>query len=679
METSQKGRDMRLRISLITKIIRPSLVLLGVVMIAGPAAATEFTFGEVNMSLGTTVSAAASIRTSKQSCDHISVYNGGCLAANGTDYDANADDGNVNVERGELISAPLKVLAELDTKWRNFGFFARAKAFWDPAAYDLGDGSGNYGPTSAPTAQRRSLRDAFRGDDSYNRELRQAKLLDAFAYGNFNVFGDMPLNVRVGRQVVNWGESLFIQGGVSSYLPLDVAAFTKPGTELKEVYLPQATLYASLGLPANFTIEAMYIAEWEKDPLPPCATFFAPSDALSDGCAYAMSNGEFYSNANGSPRSTAGLTDPLFVPRGASQNPGEQGQWGAALRYFADWLNQGTDLGLYFVNFHNKLPIGTFTSNGNQAALSVVSFLSGGNMHSPVCTIAALNNEAGQPISTCGAAEGLDSRTSEKRLLAQFVEDIHMIGSSFNTTMNILNGTAISGDIAYYPNMPFQIDTTELLGADFQNAGFVAQPGEAALYQGVPVTPGDIIPGFSRTKALVAQTYTLSTFTPSNFLVNATGADLLIFIANAGLQYLPDTPNNRFMVPRSGETHPNAGMAEILGDVCTGLGTCSLTPQYATSFSWGYRALAMLQYNSFLGTPYTVSPRVFFAHDVKGYSAGPVGPGFVEGVKTVGLGVDLDYKSVYKVSLDYTSSFGAEYRNAMYDKDFASISASYTF
>ena len=140
METSQKGRNMRLRISLIAKICHPSLVLLGVVMIAGPAAATEFTFGEVNMSLGTTVSAAASIRTSKQSCDHISVYNGGCHAANGADYDANSDDGNVNIERGELISAPLKVLAELDTKWRNFGFFARAKAFWDPAAYDLGDG-----------------------------------------------------------------------------------------------------------------------------------------------------------------------------------------------------------------------------------------------------------------------------------------------------------------------------------------------------------------------------------------------------------------------------------------------------------------------------------------------------------------------------------------------------------
>ncbi|MGB3810977.1 MAG: DUF1302 domain-containing protein [Parvibaculum sp.] len=670
---------MRERIHFITGLCRPYIAFVAAIMIACPAAATEFTFGEINFSLDNTASIGASIRTSHQSCEQISVYNGGCRAANGTDYDVNSDDGNVNVERGELISAPLKIISELGAKWQNYGVFIRAKAFWDPATYDLGKGNGNYGPIAATTPQRRNLRDAFRGDDAYNRELRQLKLLDAFAYGNFNIFDDMPLNVRVGRQVVNWGESLFIQGGVSSYLPLDVAAFTKPGTELKEVFLPQATLYASLGLPANFTFEAMYIAEWERDPLPPCGTFFSPSDALTDGCGYALSSGEFYSNADGSPRSTSGLSDPLFLPRGASQMARNQGQWGAALRYFADWLNQGTDLGVYFVNFHDKLPIGTFRSNSNQLALSTVALLSGGNMNSPVCTTAATTDEAGLPTSLCAAAEGLDARSSGKYLIAQHPEDVHMIGGSFNTTINIMNGTALSGDMAYYTNMPFQLDTTELVGADFQNAGFTAQPGEAPLYQGAAVTPGDIIPGYRRTKALVGQTYTLSTFTPSNFLVNAADADLLILVANAGFQYLPDASGNRFAVPRSGETHVNPGMAAILGDACIGLGTCSLTPQYASSFSWGYRMLAMMQYNSFLGSPYTVSPRVFFAHDVKGYSAGPIGPGFVEGVKTVGLGVDLDFKSVYKLSVDYSSSFGSKYRNAMYDKDFAAASLSYTF
>ncbi|MGV8996605.1 MAG: DUF1302 domain-containing protein [Parvibaculaceae bacterium] len=663
-------------------ILSPTFFLLTALFItaifSGKAAATELDIGGVNISISNTVSSSASIRTSRQSCDHISVFNGGCHASNGADYDVNSDDGNVNVQRGDLISAPQKIVSEIEAKWQNYGVFVRGKAFWDPVARNLGEGDGNYGPIAASTSQRRPLQDGIRGDEAYQREVSDFKLLDAFVYGNFNV-GDLPLNVRIGRQVVNWGESLFIQGGVSSYLPLDVAAFTQPGTELKEVFLPQATAYASLGLPANLTVEAMYIAEWEKDPLPACGSFFAPSDALSDGCAYAMSNGEFYSNADGSPRSTSGLTDPLFVPRGATQNASNQGQWGAALRYFADWLNQGTELAAYYVNFHSKLPIGTFTANSSTTVLSLASLVSLGNMNSLACQLPLLNNEAGQPITTCGAALGLDARNSGKQLEAVYVDDIHMIGSSFNTTLNIMNGTALSGDLAYYDNMPFQIDTTELLGADFENAGFTAQPGEPDIYQGAPVAPGALIPGYKRTKALVAQAYTLSTFTPSNFFVKTAGADLWIVVANAGLQYLPDSEGNRYAIPRSGESHPNAGMAAVLGDACIGQGTCSIAPQYATSFSWGYRLLTMLQYNSFLGTPYTVSPRVYFAHDVKGYSAGPIGPGFVEGVKTVGLGVDLDYKSAYKVSVDYTKSFGAEYRNAMSDKDFASVSVSYTF
>ncbi|WP_170714962.1 DUF1302 domain-containing protein, partial [Escherichia coli] len=88
-----------------------------------------------------------------------------------------------------------------------------------------------------------------------------------------------PLNVRLGNQVVSWGESTFIQGGVSSYLPFDVAALYQPGLELKEVFRPQGTAYVALGLPGNFAVEAMYIYEHEKSNLPACGTLFSVSDA----------------------------------------------------------------------------------------------------------------------------------------------------------------------------------------------------------------------------------------------------------------------------------------------------------------------------------------------------------------------------------------------------------------
>lgn len=54
-------------------------------------------------------------------------------------------------------------------------------------------------------------------------------LLDAYAYTEFDV--GAPLQIRVGRQAINWGESLFIQG-VNQLAPLDLIALRKAGTEI---------------------------------------------------------------------------------------------------------------------------------------------------------------------------------------------------------------------------------------------------------------------------------------------------------------------------------------------------------------------------------------------------------------------------------------------------------------
>src|SRR5690554_7945790 len=59
-----------------------------------------------------------------------------------------------------------------------------------------------------------------------------AEILDAFVWGDFDVAG-APVNVRVGRQVLSWGESTFIQGGVGSVNPVDASAFRRPGAEIR--------------------------------------------------------------------------------------------------------------------------------------------------------------------------------------------------------------------------------------------------------------------------------------------------------------------------------------------------------------------------------------------------------------------------------------------------------------
>lgn len=86
-----------------------------------------------------------------------------------------------------------------------------------------------------------------------------------------------------------------------------------------------------------------------------------------------------------------------------------------------------------------------------------------------------------------------------------------------------------------------------------------------------------------------------------------------------------------------------------------------------------------MEYNNAFDTPFTLSPRIIWSHDVDGYSAGPIGPGFVEGKKAVTLGIGASYLDSYNLSLDYTNNFGAKYRNGSFDKDFVSLTASYTF
>ena len=113
------------------RITRPLISLAILLGMSAAAHAARIEMGDVDIDISTTVSASASVRTSEQNCEYISVFNGGCTAPNGTDYDVNADDGNVNVERGDFIAAPVKIISEANAKWDNLGVFVRAKAFYD--------------------------------------------------------------------------------------------------------------------------------------------------------------------------------------------------------------------------------------------------------------------------------------------------------------------------------------------------------------------------------------------------------------------------------------------------------------------------------------------------------------------------------------------------------------------
>ena len=148
------------------------------------------------------------------------------LANGGTAYSVNGDDGNLNFDKG-IFSNAMKLTTEIDMAYKNFGAFVRAVGFYD---YEIEKGD----------RERTQLT-----DDALERVGSRAELLDAFAWLKFNV-GSLPAELRVGEQVVSWGESTFIQDGINAINPVDVSALRVPGAELREALLPVGVVWASL-------------------------------------------------------------------------------------------------------------------------------------------------------------------------------------------------------------------------------------------------------------------------------------------------------------------------------------------------------------------------------------------------------------------------------------------------
>ena len=68
------------------------------------------------------------------------------------------------------------------------------------------------------------------------------QLLDAFGYYLYDIDGQ-PGSARLGKQVVNWGESTFIQGGLNVINPFNLAALRRPGSEVKDALVPVNLFY----------------------------------------------------------------------------------------------------------------------------------------------------------------------------------------------------------------------------------------------------------------------------------------------------------------------------------------------------------------------------------------------------------------------------------------------------
>ncbi|HVT36394.1 MAG TPA: DUF1302 domain-containing protein [Nevskiaceae bacterium] len=368
-------------------------------LFAGHADALSFNVGDVSISSDNRLSIGGAVRMQQRDSEIIGIANGG------TADSTNHDDGNLAFGRGTPVFMGSKLTSDLTVSYGKFGGYVRGSYIFDPVA-DKHDyfNAANYGAgKSAPVSEFNERMRAVQGHLGQN-----GRLLDAYIYGSFDL-ADHNVGFKLGRQVINWGESTLIVNGINSFVAADQNKLRVPGFELAEVFTPMPAAWFSAGLPAGFSMEAFYQLQWQQTYPDAVGSFFSTQDYAGYGATRA--NIGFGRAPENTPNTT--------VPRAPDVDPKNGGQFGVKVEHVLPIFND-MDLALYAVQYHSRLPL-----------LSGVS------------------------RQTFGAPSELASYFEE------FPENIRLYGASFNTTLPW--DLALQGEYSFKQGQPLQIDDVELL------------------------------------------------------------------------------------------------------------------------------------------------------------------------------------------------------------------------
>ena len=643
----------------------------------------EFNIGQIEGSFGSQLSLGSSWRV--QGADESLLTN--------TDGEAsNSDDGNRNYASGDAFSQIFKGSHDLQFSYQNFGGFVRGK-YWYDSAIENNSVDYGHGPTTDVGGQsgtELSYNNGEKLDDSEFNDLSKAsgaELMDAYVYGEFDIL-DMPLDVRLGKQVVSWGESTFITGGVNSINPIDVNAYRRPGAEVKEVLLPVNMAYTNLGLTENLSLETFYQLEFQEHVIPGCGTFFSSNDYASEGC----NNISIQDGVTSIERDVDGKRDAS-----------DDGQYGMAFRFTSEALGD-TEFGLYTMNIHNRVPSINFVKNdvSNAAVLSNLSaqYIAGVTA-AGIATLAENGIEEGHPAyatqlagieaqanATVGAfvtANGADAISAavvdDSGYYVTYKEDIQVTGLSFSSTVG---SVALSGEVSYKKDVPVQINgpqmITALLGANLaDDAAALSQlnaatsEAETAAAQAAQLAATENnnnldlelanVDGGSEVDGYRLFDVSQVQLTAIQFFDQVAGANRLTFVGEVGMSYVHSFDE--------GEDAIKFGRSDIFGSPAN-----TLDDGFVTTSSWGYRARLMADYTDvFAGV--NLTPVLSWSHDVEGYAPNSSGA-FKEGQQSVGLSLEANYREMYNATVSYNQFMGGDY-STVTDHDFASISLGVQF
>jgi len=613
------------------------------------------------------------------------------INAKGAFTGTNSDDGNWNYDKGDITDSAIRISPEIklqrgDLKVEFSGLF-----YYDPvnANFEEFHADSTYQPERTPRDQ--NVVDIY---------ARRAELRKAFFQYTPEVFG-LPINLKVGRQVLPWGESLLtLFHNLNQLNPLDANAAVRPGFQLSDVSTPVNMAVVSFPILDSLSLELVAPLEWQGVRAPPHGSFASTLDPV-DNDYLTLGLGNQKENPDRVPTAYGNnglITRTSYSPKVLPPEFGyasDKGQYGGRLTYVADWLNNGTEISLHYLHYHSPFPY----LSGFAADESCWHRSSGRNLNgSPNGNLAFLD-----ALSDCrgfaNAPGGENPLTVDTlKVFLDYPENIDMFGLSFNT--NVL-GVALSGEYAYRPNMPLQILTTDVLFSLLQPAlptqdliavpnsplmaGTIIPSGENALpsyiekYRGFQVQGNQYVQGYERFPV-----HNISLSFLKLFPHNPFGADDMTTILELGATYIDNmTGSQELPLNGPGEnTHTSPG--------ADGTGTASGTPDTRrqnptqqtwnrpTELSYGYRAVARFAYNNLI--PGAVfEPSIIFFHDLKGITPAPQA-NFIEGRRIANVGLVLRFPNQLQLGAGYEAKFGSNIREYLErDRDRILFYGTYSF
>jgi len=439
----------------------------------------------------------------------------------------NTDGGDLDYRKGDMISAVSKVTQDLTLTWHDFGIFSRWLYFYDPInanfteyhpneitpqnylqvgrqAPGLTGAAGQYllqalsNPgmlLSNPASVADVLLNAryygqpgpngtyivygpggvvhqARSGGQERREIgADLQGLDAYAYGKVSLWGDRTLSFKLGRQTVNWGESTtLVLNSLNQANPVNANNYYRIGRQTEEVFTPVAMADVSFEPIPEYNLEAFYQLEWKSDQGAAPGSFFSDSNVSTNnvGATINLAPGSLAEDPDrvGTPIDTplAALSNTTATWRRLPDiTPSAAGQFGVAVKHSFDEIGSGFETGLYFMNYHSRLPlVSLYAANPSCArkdgnarhndAADLVSLLAD-------CPDFPLVHSLLNPSQPAQYATSSVLAVDSARFQLEYPKNIQLYGASFNTT---LGAWSLQGEVAYRRNLPLQVAFADL-------------------------------------------------------------------------------------------------------------------------------------------------------------------------------------------------------------------------